>query len=564
MEKYKFTFSISLTILNHLGRNLYRSFVTVIGEAISNSWDAEADNVEINYNPENKYMYIRDDGFGMNKEDIQDKFLNIGYSKRDQFGQISHSKNRPHIGRKGIGKLALLSCAERVVIWSKTLSTDWVGVVIDNKNIDLQINKGSTVKNCELFVPDWDKYKNLCVGEKGTIIIFENLKEEKTHTEDYLRKVIALYFRFSLIDDKFKISLNNNEVTITDLQELACNTQFLWVINNYGNDSFLNTMSKLKSTINIDLDIKEIRGFIASVRKPSHRNIFGAKERVGLDLFVNGRMREINILRDIPSSQVPEEYLFGQINIDNLDSNDDIDRFTSSREGVQNDDMVYKQYLMKIKKLVLSIMDSWDDLREINNEDGDPENTKRDTSKNKKAKSLIREVQGDYNNIPIPPDSFTKEFNHSAAFNASSYVECYIAENILRKYIIDKNILPTSCLNIDNKNLDCLTRIENEKDKINNRCAFCKGTYRRQELLDSRKKLSIAYEFRNNEDDILLYLDYIDLVKIINDSFLKNEDKFYKPLRNSVMHTSSLTLQAKRKLTTVFDNIIATVKDIFK
>jgi hypothetical protein len=29
----------------HLGRNLYRSFITVIGEAISNSWDADAENV---------------------------------------------------------------------------------------------------------------------------------------------------------------------------------------------------------------------------------------------------------------------------------------------------------------------------------------------------------------------------------------------------------------------------------------------------------------------------------------------------------------------------------------
>lgn len=38
----QFTFNISLSVLNHLGRNLYRSFITVLGEAISNSWDADA------------------------------------------------------------------------------------------------------------------------------------------------------------------------------------------------------------------------------------------------------------------------------------------------------------------------------------------------------------------------------------------------------------------------------------------------------------------------------------------------------------------------------------------
>ena len=42
-----FNFNISLSVLNHLGRNLYRSFITVIGEAISNSWDADANNVYI-------------------------------------------------------------------------------------------------------------------------------------------------------------------------------------------------------------------------------------------------------------------------------------------------------------------------------------------------------------------------------------------------------------------------------------------------------------------------------------------------------------------------------------
>jgi len=45
----KFTFEISLSVLNHLGRNLYRSFATVLGEAISNSWDADAKKVSASW-----------------------------------------------------------------------------------------------------------------------------------------------------------------------------------------------------------------------------------------------------------------------------------------------------------------------------------------------------------------------------------------------------------------------------------------------------------------------------------------------------------------------------------
>ena len=77
-----FTFEISLSVLNHLGRNLYRSFGTVLGEAISNAWDADAQNVRIYLDPDKNGFWIKDDGVGMSPDDFQNKFLKIGYSKR--------------------------------------------------------------------------------------------------------------------------------------------------------------------------------------------------------------------------------------------------------------------------------------------------------------------------------------------------------------------------------------------------------------------------------------------------------------------------------------------------
>ena len=53
-----FRFNISLQILNHLGRNLYRNFITVLGEAISNSWDADAPNVRVEIDREKNTMSI--------------------------------------------------------------------------------------------------------------------------------------------------------------------------------------------------------------------------------------------------------------------------------------------------------------------------------------------------------------------------------------------------------------------------------------------------------------------------------------------------------------------------
>lgn len=110
-----FTFNISLSVLNHLGRNLYRNFITVLGEAISNAWDADAPNVWIYVNREANSLTIKDDGHGMTEDDFQNKFLKIGYSKRKD-GETKTNSGRPYIGRKGIGKLALLSCAKRIHI----------------------------------------------------------------------------------------------------------------------------------------------------------------------------------------------------------------------------------------------------------------------------------------------------------------------------------------------------------------------------------------------------------------------------------------------------------------
>src|SRR5436190_22366827 len=103
--KSNFNFEISLSVLNHLGRNLYRNSITVLGEAISNSWDADAKNVWISFDQDNGTFTIKDDGIGMDADDFQNKFLKIGYTKRVS-GRMRTPRKRPFIGAKGIGKLA--------------------------------------------------------------------------------------------------------------------------------------------------------------------------------------------------------------------------------------------------------------------------------------------------------------------------------------------------------------------------------------------------------------------------------------------------------------------------
>ena len=240
-----FRFAISLSVLNHLGRNLYRNFVTVLGEAISNAWDADARKVWIDIDKESASFSIKDDGIGMDAEDFQQKFLKIGYSKRAD-SSMRTKRKRPFIGAKGIGKLALLSCARRVSIISKKSKTDYVGGVIDNSGLDQAITSDLTPEEYPLETLDWSLFEGLTADHRqGTIIVFEEFKDQIRNSIAHIRKMIALSFKFSLIDREFSIIVNGEEVTQKDIMDVLDATEFVWIINGFE-DIFTSSLKKLE------------------------------------------------------------------------------------------------------------------------------------------------------------------------------------------------------------------------------------------------------------------------------------------------------------------------------
>lgn len=543
-----FTFEISLSILNHLGRHLYRSFATVLGEAISNAWDADARNVWIYLDPDKNGFWIKDDGIGMTADDFQKKFLKIGYSKRK--GGSRSEKGRPFIGRKGIGKLALLSCAERISIISKTKGGKYIGGAIDNSTLDEAITDDLTPEKYPLAPVDIAAFAKYKAGHRrGTIIRFDHLKDGVKRSFDFLSKIIALYFRFSLLDKSFKIFLDDEQITHKHLKSLAEKTEFLWKISDYE-DPYVAALEKAFSKEPKNHEIKSVKlagvvGFITSVELPSQLKIMTTDERVGVDLFVNGRIRERDILKHIPTARLVESYLYGQIHFNGLD--DEKDRFTSSREGIVADDPKYQDFLERFRKELLKILEDWDKWRRKHRKDGDPEN--ESISKTERASvGLYNAVAKDYQ----PPkgsktadqvDDWVSELSSDAAFNFESYAECFISENLVRKYIRRKNILLSS-----------------EAQKM--------ATQWRSRETESKNKGNISIEIRRNKGD-LSYLSMDDLANLVDkptdklkEAALVRDAAEFKPIRDAVAHTALLTDEAKKKLTTVRDNIKARVKTL--
>src|SRR2546422_392032 len=140
-----------------------------------NSWDADAKNVWIYLDHDRNGFWIKDDGLGMTANDFQNKFLKIGYTKR-RGGRSRSKKGRPFIGRKGIGKLALLSCAERISTISKAKGGVYAGGVIENPKLDEAITDDLTPQEYPLAPVNMAAFAKHTEGHRhGTIIRFENL-----------------------------------------------------------------------------------------------------------------------------------------------------------------------------------------------------------------------------------------------------------------------------------------------------------------------------------------------------------------------------------------------------
>jgi hypothetical protein len=386
---------------------------------------------------------------------------------------------------------------------------------------------------------------------KGTIIYFENIKTGIRNSFDSLKKLIALYFRFTLIDSTFQIFLDGEEITYKELSDLAARTQFLWTIGRHS-DPYVRDLKRMFSRAKGQHESKKIsvkgtkgvRGFVASVLKPRDLKNVMEDERIGVDLFVNGRLRERDILAHIPTARVVENYLYGQIHFDSLD--DKKDRFTSSREGVVADDPKYTKFLEDLRKVILKIVEDWDNWRIKHRDEGDSEN-QRISSKTRASLGLYNAISAEYepaadSKTGKKVDAWFDVLRDDAAFNFESYGECFVSENLLRKFIEDRKV-PLS------KEAKAVVKQWKEAEARN------KG------------KGNISIDIRRAASD-LSYLAMNDLASLVDkkdplkEACLARDANEYKPIRDAVAHTALLTNTAKAKLATVRENIKGRVKTL--
>lgn len=133
-----FKLKYSHNIIEHLGLKLYQNRPTnVLAELVSNSWDADSNDVWIDVN--DNYLAVSDNGTGMDRDTLVNHYLIIGKRKRTSKNiEDTSPKNRKYMGRKGIGKLAPFGIARKLSII--TVSEN------DNKCCWLEVNLNEILK----------------------------------------------------------------------------------------------------------------------------------------------------------------------------------------------------------------------------------------------------------------------------------------------------------------------------------------------------------------------------------------------------------------------------------
>ena len=356
-----FEMTVDLNVLEHLGINLYSNIAAVLTEAVANAWDADASSVQIRVDPNSEWIEIEDDGIGMSVDDLNGKYLRVGYRRRDEDAEHGRktAKGRSVMGRKGLGKLSLFSIADVIEVQSAK----------DGGRHGFRMS----VPGIHQAVQDKQPYhpepltSDVLTVTQGTKIVLREIKRQRLGKGvTALRKRLAR--RFSIIGQAngFEIKIDDQPISATDRGDLP-KVQFLWTFEGYEPEA--NTIAHVVERESLPARFEawettwRVSGWLGTARKPKDLDDDEAGNLNGIVVFARGRLFHENVLDRLNDGRLYTKYLTGQIEADFLDADDQPDIATSDRQRVQEDDQRYIQLIAFLKSRLGQLEKQWSEWR---------------------------------------------------------------------------------------------------------------------------------------------------------------------------------------------------------
>ena len=231
----KLHFKVSSGLKDIIGKDLITNELVAIFELVKNGYDADATEINLIINSYENYIIIQDNGKGMNRDDIENKWLFVAHSEKKDSDKV-------YAGSKGIGRFSCDRLGTKLKLIShkdeeaSELKIDWG-----------EFEKDSLTKFEELDVTytSLDVVEDRFIQKSVTILNISNLRD--TWDLNRVNKVIEALQRLvnPFVDDgKIKINVKyiSSSSGIAELDEYISN----------------NVASVLdKKTIYIECEIKE-------------------------------------------------------------------------------------------------------------------------------------------------------------------------------------------------------------------------------------------------------------------------------------------------------------------
>jgi hypothetical protein len=348
--------TLSLSVIDHLGFNLYSSTPAVLSEVVANAWDADAEVVDIVFGKDK--VTITDDGHGMSVADINQRFLTVGYRRRDDQPVVTPEHGRHVMGRKGIGKLSLFAIADTIRVESVTGNgkVEKAGFIMRASDIR------EAAASSQTYYPEPIAPSAITISG-GTRISITDLNTRATAlTERALRTRLAR--RFSIIgpESHFSVAIDGKPIGVED-RDYFSKIEFLWSIGDVTDryEKFA-TGAKERQRLSgaVGGEGFKVQGWIGTVdERKSIEDVNNA-----VVLLAWGKLIQEDVLGAVRAGGLYTKYLIGELRADFLDVDDQDDITTSDRQHLKEDDPRYQAILSWFKDDVLNVVEAnWGDWR---------------------------------------------------------------------------------------------------------------------------------------------------------------------------------------------------------
>ncbi|MDS7695577.1 ATP-binding protein [Acinetobacter soli] len=342
VEETNLELSFDPKTIQHLGVSLYSQLPSVLSELVSNSWDADAENVTISFNNENeKEIIYLDDGHGMTFDELNDKYLVIGRNRREETSMSP--KGRKPIGKKGLGKLSVFGICDLVTV---------ISVKNKLKNSFTMNLKEILSSSSGTYTPIINLKNEVTEELNSTKIILQNIRRKTDF--DTLNIAISLAKKFTIFDQlnvtledsnlkkKEPFILEDGKLLITnELKFKGLNEQFSW---DFPETSLTNHKYTNKALIT---------GKIITTKTP-----ISSQDMRGIYLTSRGKIVNQAEFYGARDNDQFHTYITGYLAIDFIDDEDE-DLISTDRHSLNWENDLTKELKEYLQEIIKKLNNEW-------------------------------------------------------------------------------------------------------------------------------------------------------------------------------------------------------------